>query len=881
LYAISKVDAPYNIGDEQQPVTHQMITYSVLRAIGESLDPDTVIHLAVETAARLTSWPTVSVHIPDRHGKPDVRASVGPTPVYQGISSRAFRTGHTQIVPKSQYDVNKVNEPQVNYCAVSVPMRRGGRRLGVFNAESRDTNLFGPEDILLAESLAEVIALALDNAQLFAQAQRRLRAQTALQKAGSVIASTIDLSSVLERVAEQMGRAIDATSAYISSYEPETLTSTVLAEYYGPRATKEERVSDLGVTYHLPKDFPKDVEFLEKGDPIVDHLDEPQDLTEAELAHMLAYGAKSTLSMPLQVRGKTVAFVELWESWHRRDFSAEEVELVQSIGQQATSAIENARLFTETQRRLLEQTRVREAGTFISSTLDLPTVLYRIAEQISRAVDSTSAYICSYEADDATSTVLAEYISPHASPKERAPDIGTTYYLPDDFPGTVELLESEDAIVAHIEDPDLADVEKQHMKLFGAISSLTVPIKLGGRVIAYAELWESRSHREFTREEITLCQGVAQQAAIAIENARLFETVKEQHGRLKALIESSNEGIVLIGTDASIMVTNPVALRLLRLEGDPEYWSGRSIIDALRALRGHAPEAVKTAITELRRLKSGTASLGEGEVAVPPGTIHWRSAAVKKETNLIGRFVILRDTTKEQLLKRTREDMTHTLVHDFRGPLTAISTSLDLLDTYGTKIKHEEKRAEAMVRAREGAQRIQSLVNDILDVSRLESGKMQLDYEAVSIVHIARKILDLQRPITDDMDLKLENDIPIMTPLVWGDKRLIERALQNLVDNAIKYTPSGGLIQVAAQIDPLEQSHLIVTVTDDGTGIPDSVKNRLFEKFAKGDRSKKGSGLGLYFCRMVVEAHNGRIWLGNKSKAGTSINMALPVFKAD
>jgi signal transduction histidine kinase len=858
-----------------------MITYSVLRAIGESLDPDTVIHLAVETAARLTNWPTVSVHIPDRHGKPDVRASVGPTPVYQGISSRAFRTGHTQIVPKSQYDVNKVNEPQVNYCAVSVPMRRGGRRLGVFNAESSDTNLFGPEDILLAESLAEVIALALDNAQLFAQAQRRLRAQTALQKAGSVIASTIDLSSVLERVAEQMGRAIDATSAYISSYEPETLTSTVLAEYYGPRATKEERVSDLGVTYHLPKDFPKDVEFLEKGDPIVDHLDEPQDLTEAELAHMLAYGAKSTLSMPLQVRGKTVAFVELWESWHRRDFSAEEVELVQSIGQQATSAIENARLFTETQRRLLEQTRVREAGTFISSTLDLPTVLYRIAEQISRAVDSTSAYICSYEADDATSTVLAEYISPHASPKERAPDIGTTYYLPDDFPGTVELLESEDAIVAHIEDPDLADVEKQHMKLFGAISSLTVPIKLGGRVIAYAELWESRSHREFTREEITLCQGVAQQAAIAIENARLFETVKEQHGRLKALIESSNEGIVLIGTDASIMVTNPVALRLLRLEGDPEYWSGRSIIDALRALRGHAPEAVKTAITELRRLKSGTASLGEGEVAVPPGTIHWRSAAVKKETNLIGRFVILRDTTKEQLLKRTREDMTHTLVHDFRGPLTAISTSLDLLDTYGTKIKHEEKRAEAMVRAREGAQRIQSLVNDILDVSRLESGKMQLDYEAVSIVHIARKILDLQRPITDDMDLKLENDIPIMTPLVWGDKRLIERALQNLVDNAIKYTPSGGLIQVAAQIDPLEQSHLIVTVTDDGTGIPDSVKNRLFEKFAKGDRSKKGRGLGSYFCRMVVEAHNGRIWLGNKSKAGTSINMALPVFKAD
>ncbi len=191
----------------------------------------------------------------------------------------------------------------------------------------------------------------------------------------------------------------------------------------------------------------------------------------------------------------------------------------------------NRTLLAETQRRLKEQIALREAGAIISSRLDLEAVLSRIAEQMAQAVDATSAYICSLEAETMTYTVVAEYIGPQACPQEQVSDLYTIYR--DDDAQFLETLQAGQPDISQIDDLDLSDAERAHMQQYGARTILYIPLQVRGQVIALAELWESRRQREFTSEEIALCQALAQQAAIAIENARTLETLRKNEERLQ------------------------------------------------------------------------------------------------------------------------------------------------------------------------------------------------------------------------------------------------------------------------------------------------------------------------------------------------------------
>jgi two-component sensor histidine kinase/GAF domain-containing protein len=246
-------------------------------------------------------------------------------------------------------------------------------------------------------------------------------------------------------------------------------------------------------------------------------------------------------------------------------FSSADVELLSLLATQAAAAIRNARLvsslregeeryrnlaqhnaqlYAETQQQLKEQTALREAAAVISSTLDVATVLSRIAAQMGQAIDVTSAYICSYEIELRTSTVIAEYFSCYSSPAEQVSDLGVTYYLPDDFSGALAFLQSDQPFcVHHVDNPNVPESDRRHMRQFGAQTVLLIPLEIGGEIIGYASLWESRQCREFTGAEITLCQGIAQQAAIAIENARLLEQARQDAATKAILLEEVNHRV--------------------------------------------------------------------------------------------------------------------------------------------------------------------------------------------------------------------------------------------------------------------------------------------------------------------------------------------------
>ena len=363
--------------------------------------------------------------------------------------------------------------------------------------------------------------------------------------------------------------------------------------------------------------------------------------------------------------------------------------------------------------------------------------------------------------------------------------------------------------------------------------------------------------------------------------SELFQNEKAQHNQLRAIIESSRDGILLVDRDLCVRVANGPAMALLRLPGSTKDWTNRSLLDVMNELKRHGSHLVQMALAEIRRLQGGDESANNGEMDLVSHIVYWMNLPVQGDSS---RLLVLQDVTAERSLQRMREDLIRTTVHDLRNPLGVISESLQYLDSLDLA-KDEAEAREVIDIALGGAQKMLLLVNQILDVSRLESGKMPIHQRASSLDELVRDAVHAQSSLATARGVHLKH-IPGSAELVaWVDPSMIDRVLQNLLDNAIKFTFRGGSVEIRAGLwegevaraeaeDEIPVPHYYISVADYGPGIPVELRDRLFEKFVSG--SHEGSGLGLAFCKLAVEAHGGSIWYENTPNLGATFFFTVP-----
>ncbi len=407
----------------------------------------------------------------------------------------------------------------------------------------------------------------------------------------------------------------------------------------------------------------------------------------------------------------------------------------------------------------------------------------------------------------------------------------------------------------------------------GAI--IVVPLHYMGRIYGTMTALNQPGQPDFTPGDMDLLAALAAQVAVAIHNITLFDKVVEQQNRLQALVQSTRDGVVLIGDGLRVLVINQPALTLLQLPGDPASWTDAPLQDALRLLRPRAPRVVRVFLEETRRVRNGDSRPGQGEYQIGNRHLQWLNLPVVSHDASLGRLLILHDVTEARMLEEMHADLTHTMVHDLRNPLTGINGALMLLNKSAAELSLAQR--DLLDIAHHSTQKMLNLVNAILDISRLESGRMPIHPTAFAPATLVDEVVSLQRPLVEQRHIHLINTVTADAPLVYADASLIMRVLQNLVGNAIKFTPSGGTVRVAVDLDARAADKLRFSVSDTGAGIPLELRDRLFGKFVTGNAVGRGSGLGLAFCKMVLEAHAERIWVDSEPGAGATFIFTLPL----
>ncbi len=345
---------------------------------------------------------------------------------------------------------------------------------------------------------------------------------------------------------------------------------------------------------------------------------------------------------------------------------------------------------------------------------------------------------------------------------------------------------------------------------------------------------------------------------------RTIRTLTDERNRSAAILGSMIEGVAVVGADERILYCNGAFEQILELPVGSSQ--GRKLVEALRQVE------LVTAVRQV--LPGGEEVTGEVEV----GTVRPRSfsvtAAPVHAAGPSSAVLVLHDISELRRLERVRQDFVANVSHEFKTPLTAIQGFAETL--LGGALDDTANRKRFVEIIREHAMRLARLTDDLLKLSRIEAGRLELELRPIRVEALVNGCIETARFKAESRGLRILVHLPKGLPPVRGDGAQLAEVLQNLLDNALQYTPSGGQIDVTASSSDHE---VTFTVADTGIGIPESDLVRIFERFYRVDAARSreagGTGLGLAISRHIIEAHGGRIWVESAIGQGSRFHFSV------
>ncbi len=602
----------------------------------------------------------------------------------------------------------------------------------------------------------------------------------------------------------------------------------------------------------------------------------------------------TNVCVPLRVGHETSGVIELfnlgqafgnatWRALHPAD-----MPVLQTFANLAAAAIKNAQLYTQTQSHRRRLDAFDAVVTAISVATDLQDLVRSVLDVVMGLVPCTAGALLLLEPTQARLT------------------LATQRGLPS---GYVDALQSVPVTGAACEEvvrygqpmlrPLIEERGEAMLLAAGMASCAYMPLLAGGTVVGVLGLYgDAMLH---LRVDTATLMPLSNQVGFAIANVRLYDDSQMERRKLNTVISSIAEGVVLCDREGRLVLANEAAMTMLSLESVPFQQPLSEMPDfyGIRHLDGQPlpVEQLPLALAlsgevfhDYRVLLRGAS--GSDSVMSFSG-----SPARADDGSIEGAVVVFRDVTAHQKLERAKDEFLAVAAHELRSPLAAVRSYADLL------LRREQQRAEADSRDIHGltiltqqVSHMLRMVDNLLDVSRLDAGQLDLQIQRVNLVSLTSQVLDQQRPSAANRELLLETEKPELW--VQCDSLRIRQVITNLIGNAIKYSPPDKPIIVRLKLTEQKVSHpngddhkaeaepaapamipaVQISITDMGSGIPLEQQLRLFQRFYRAGNSRtEGLGLGLYLSRQFVLMHGGQIGVESTDGKGSTFFFTLPV----
>jgi PAS domain S-box-containing protein len=773
----------------------------------------------------------------------------------------------------------------------------GGDTHGVLSvSQPRDGRAPDRSAIEALEIFAAQAALAVENVRMVEELERRADTLALFNEVSRAATAELELSDVLSTIVEMAPRLLGYDHSFIFLLDAES-------ERYMPRAVHGfalERIS--GHSFAPGEGLVGSV--VGSGMPMaVDNLAQEPDPALASLADEVG----SVLMAPLATGSGVVGVLCVgYREPHR--FSPIEVATLSALADQVAAAVDHARLFDrvsrfsqELEQRVVERTQeLAEAMGDLTVERDRVETLYRITSQLSSSLDldhvlnkALQMVVEAVGADQAFIFLLdlqtGELLCRAAlGTTDEASYVGKAirFSRGEGLAGWV--VENRRAAIV----PDTRKDDRWESPRTGAReyrSALGTPLTAGDAVLGALLLFHAQTDY-FAEEHLRLVETAATQVANAINNAELYKLILEQTdslGRMlrdqeveasksQAILEGVADGVMVADAQGQVILFNAAAERILELKREDAL--GHSTSEMLGLYGGQARDWM-AAVARWADLK-GIDEYLAAQLEIGDRIVSVHLAPVLMSEEFLGTVSVFRDVTTEVEAERTKTEFVSTVSHELRTPMTSIKGYADLLlmGAVGS-LTGDQHRFLTIIKS--NTDRLTLLVNDLLDISRIESGRLILTPRVIHVSDLIGQVIAAMEGRAIERGLDLRSDLPPVLPEIFADPDRVIQILTNLVGNACRYTPSGGEVVVSARA---RGDEVHVAVRDTGIGISEEDQARLFSRFFRSEdplvQEAPGTGLGLSITKSLVEIHGGRIWVESELGKGSTFAFSLPTARA-
>ncbi len=854
-------------GDELRALS---ILSQILRA---NLDPESLLNMVYVQTAQLLEMDSFLVALYDgTHLKYPLFIQQGKQeparPGDEGLIQHVLRTRKPLLIShdvRAEAERLHLNPPTDQLQSwLGVPLMAGEQALGAIIVTSASRQL-GPEDLRMLNIVAANTSIAIHNTQFYTHQTERVRELATLNNILSLLTGTLSPDDLLDMVISSASVIADATA--VAVYMLWNEQTVALVRYAGLSEAFAHHAPDpLLVTHPI-------LETGQQRKPMIVN-DVQEDERAAHLRPVMEREGKvAWMELPLSVGGvHSGALVVYYD--HPYPFTEEKIELLRTFGSQVAQAMNNARLYTLTdealERRVGQLLTLATVGQELIAVTDVD-VIYRLI--LDHALASTSASNGAVVLLDEDGAQVA---AQHGYPPEA---FAMTSVVRQGLTGRV--LQTGQLVRC-----DQVSDDAEYLPLIPATQAqLSVPIRRGDNILGAITL-ESAEPQAFSEEDTHFIIQLASQLVIAVDNAHLIRDVTEARDRLQVILDNMQEAIVLINATGQIALANP---RVDLLGFHPNQLLGQRVGDLLK--RPELAFAERIGFSNVKSPWELVEVLRNTHAPVAYSLEHeqrtvylQRQIIAVRDGEAVSILLVFRNQTEQREVEMMREDLSRMIVHDLRSPLTAVNTGLKLLrDLVPTESQFSAAVEDTTDASQRAIRKLLSRVESLLDIAKIESGQLTLEIGPTNLRGLVESVFTELGPLAQELEVSLVADVPDTLVQVDGEK--IERVLLNLVDNALKFSPVERSVTVHVHqpgAGGARQEFVRVDVMDSGPGVPEDYKTRLFDRFVQiqGRQGKRrGTGLGLTFCRLAIQAHGGRIWIEDNPRGGSVFAFTLPLAK--